>query len=122
MKRNWPCNPICSLCTCIHETTTHILTKCNYIEALWNLIATRLSLSNYTQMIQNDGPKEWVATIPRGGTRRDKADRLGILFSFWWGLWKEHNKRTFNHEDISTKEVAQLIINDIDMVRTLVGG
>jgi hypothetical protein len=27
-KRNWSCNPICSLCFCQPETTAHILTQC----------------------------------------------------------------------------------------------
>jgi hypothetical protein len=44
-------------CSCIHETTTHILTECNYIEALWNIVASRFSLNTYSQMSQYGGPK-----------------------------------------------------------------
>jgi hypothetical protein len=34
-KRNWPCNPSYSLCFCLPKTTDHLLTNCNYVEALW---------------------------------------------------------------------------------------
>jgi hypothetical protein len=30
MKRNWDCNPECPLCFCQPETTSHILTECNF--------------------------------------------------------------------------------------------
>jgi hypothetical protein len=42
LKRNWPCNQSYSFCLCMDETTPHLLTSCNYTEAVWNLIATRL--------------------------------------------------------------------------------
>jgi hypothetical protein len=34
-KRNWPCDPKCSFCLCLDETTEHILilSECNYTEA-----------------------------------------------------------------------------------------
>jgi hypothetical protein len=33
-KKNWPCDPFCPLCLCIPETTPHLLTECNYSEAV----------------------------------------------------------------------------------------
>jgi hypothetical protein len=32
IKKNWPCNSFCSFCFCQQETTTHILTECNFTE------------------------------------------------------------------------------------------
>jgi hypothetical protein len=54
-KRNWPCNLICSLYSCIHETTTHILTECNYTEALWNIVASTFGLNIYRRVAQKNG-------------------------------------------------------------------
>jgi hypothetical protein len=39
LKRNCPCNQSCSFYLCMDETTPHLLTSCNYTEAVWNLIA-----------------------------------------------------------------------------------
>jgi hypothetical protein len=50
MKRNWTCNSICSLCFCLHETTPHIITQCNYTEAVWNLVPPHLGLPSYGDM------------------------------------------------------------------------
>jgi hypothetical protein len=35
-KRNWDCNPQCSLCFCSNETTDHLLAQCNFAEAMWS--------------------------------------------------------------------------------------
>jgi hypothetical protein len=32
---------------------------------------------------------------------------------FWWNIWKEQNKRTFQHEEKQLGEVAFLIKDDI---------
>jgi hypothetical protein len=34
MKRNWPCDHLCSFCQCFVETTKHLLCECNYAEAV----------------------------------------------------------------------------------------
>jgi hypothetical protein len=50
LKRNWECNYSCSFCLCIHETTNHLLTGCNFTEAIWNLVAARYNLPSYAQL------------------------------------------------------------------------
>jgi hypothetical protein len=57
-KKNWPCNPACSLCYCQPETTSHLLTQCNYTETLWNITSDRYSLPNYVILISRGGPVE----------------------------------------------------------------
>jgi hypothetical protein len=39
MKKNWPCDPMCPLCLCIQETNDHLLTECNFSEAVWDRVA-----------------------------------------------------------------------------------
>jgi hypothetical protein len=60
IKRNWPCDYYCSLCLCIHETTNHLLTRCNYTEAVWNEIAPRFQLPSYAFMPPAGGPVQWI--------------------------------------------------------------
>jgi hypothetical protein len=43
-------------------------------------------------MISNGGPIEWVRYLNKIGTKEEKKQRLGILFSFWWRIWKERTK------------------------------
>lgn len=44
MKKNWPCDPNCALCYYILETTDHLLTRCNFAEAVWNRVASIIHL------------------------------------------------------------------------------
>jgi hypothetical protein len=44
MKKHWSCEPTCALCSSLIESTEHILSKCNYTEAVWDIMAHRFNL------------------------------------------------------------------------------
>jgi hypothetical protein len=54
-RKNWSCNPICSLDFCQLEIAGHLLTGCNYTEALWSLTADRYDLPSYDYLISKGG-------------------------------------------------------------------
>lgn len=56
IKRNWPCNATCALCYCFNETADHLLTKCNFVEPLWNKVADFLRLPGITVFEMLMGP------------------------------------------------------------------
>jgi hypothetical protein len=58
-KKNWPCNPTCQLCFCQLETSTHLLTGCNFAEAFWNSIAPIYNLPSYAAISSTGGPVDW---------------------------------------------------------------
>jgi hypothetical protein len=95
LKRNWNCDFYCSLCLCIHETTDHLLTECNYTEVVWDCMAAKLHLPSYSQLPKEEGPVGWIMYFLRSGSRNDKRMKLGMLFSFWWEILKECNRRIF---------------------------
>ena len=35
MARQWPCNPVCSLCNQEQETATHLVLHCNFAKLVW---------------------------------------------------------------------------------------
>jgi hypothetical protein len=72
IKRHWPCNPDCPLCLCCYETIVHLLTQCNYLEAVWNLVAQRKHLPSFTIMAQQGGPLGWVGFLYASGSRKDR--------------------------------------------------
>ncbi|GJN06929.1 hypothetical protein PR202_ga24706 [Eleusine coracana subsp. coracana] len=55
MKRNWPCNVNCSLCYCMPETTPHLLTECNFTEAVWNQLLIYLQRQGQIAQLNTDG-------------------------------------------------------------------
>jgi hypothetical protein len=47
IKKNWPCDPCCALCYCLLETADHLLTECNFTEAVWDKVALHFQ-ENYS--------------------------------------------------------------------------
>jgi hypothetical protein len=106
IKKGWPCNHLCSLCSCIEETTSHLLAQCNYSEAVWNLIAPHFNLPGFSVMVVQGGPKQWFNFVLRSGNKKGKQRKSGVLFTFWWLIWKERNKRIFEHKESSAPQLA----------------
>jgi hypothetical protein len=113
LKRRWHCDFWCPLCFCIHETTEHLLAFCNFTEAVWNLIAHRFNLPAYNMMAAEGGPTQWYSMQLRSGSRKEKQRRMGVLFTFWWWVWKERNYRTFEGRERSAMQLAQIIQDEV---------
>jgi hypothetical protein len=111
-KKNWDCNPICPLCFCMPETANHLLTKCNFFEALWRALAPRLNLPQYNMLNSLGGPLEWVCHLAIGSSS-SRRKMLGLVFFIWWNLWKERNRRTFETKEKSIPQLAALVLEEI---------
>jgi hypothetical protein len=101
------------LCFCLQETTEHILTKCNYAEALWNSIAGDFNLPGFDLLNQWGRPVDWVHHLVQNNSKKDRRKALGILFTFWWQLWKEKNRRVFDNYECSIPRLSALLKEDI---------
>jgi hypothetical protein len=76
----------------MNETTPHILIECNYTEAVWNLVVDKIDLPMYSNLSVSDNPMDWVQSLVRTGSKRDRKKNLGVLITFWWLIWKERNR------------------------------
>jgi hypothetical protein len=63
LKKNWTCDPVCQLYSCLEESTPHLLTRCNYSEATWNLVAAKFNLPNFLTMSAAGGPEQWMQAL-----------------------------------------------------------
>jgi hypothetical protein len=59
IARNWPCNPVCSLCDQELESTEHMVLHCVFAQEVWNLVS------------------QWT-----GGLVRIPSSR--VKMEFWW--------------------------------------
>jgi hypothetical protein len=41
----------------------------------------------------------------------------GLVLYFWWNIWKERNRRTFQQTAKSPTEVAYLIKDDVNLIQ-----
>jgi hypothetical protein len=79
----------------MEETTPHLLSQCNYSEAVWNLVAANSNLPAFNIMIGKGGPKQWMQHVISSGSKKEKQRKTRVLFTYWWMIWKERNKRIF---------------------------
>jgi hypothetical protein len=113
LRRSWPCNYYCSLCLCLHETTEHLLTGCNFTEAVWNVIASKFQLPSFNDLSSSRGPVGWVTCLLNSGTKKEKRKKPRILFTVWWQIWKQCNRRIIQDKHLSFQAVATIIIDDL---------
>lgn len=61
------------------------------------------------------GPIHWVQQLRKIGNKDIKRQNLGVLFAFWWQIWKEMNRRIFNNKVQSVPQLANLIKDEIGL-------
>jgi hypothetical protein len=88
------------------ETTPHLLTSCNYTEAVWNL-------PNFSLMSAQGGLAEWLQHLLNQGSASDKKAKTGLLFTFWWLILKERNNQIFEQWENSAQQAAALFLDSI---------
>jgi hypothetical protein len=52
---------------------------------------------------------------------KDKKNSLGMLFSFWWAIWKERDRQIFDDKHLLTQHVATLAQEEITVHLTALG-
>jgi hypothetical protein len=108
-KKSWTCDPICQLCFSQPENSAHLFTQCNYAKALWNSITASFELPPYSTISPCGVPMEWVIWIAKKGNNSSTRTKLGALFSFWWHMCKECNRRIFDAKECSVPQLASLL-------------
>jgi hypothetical protein len=117
IKRNWTCDPLCSFYLCMRETFDHLFSQCNYTEAVWNLAAPRLGLGNFSSLLNLDGLTNWIPLHDCFRIKKSEKRKLGIIFTFWWQIWKERNRRIFESQELSVQQLSILIVDEIHIQR-----
>jgi hypothetical protein len=57
----------------------------------------------------------WWRKCRRRFNKAQKSHFDGMVVYFWWNIWKERSRRTFQHECKTTKEVTHLIKEDVQL-------
>jgi hypothetical protein len=100
---------------CVKHLTTYF--QCNYTEAVWNLAAPRLGLGNFSSLLNLDGLTNWIPLHDCFRIKKSEKRKLGIIFTFWWQIWKERNRRIFESQELSVQQLSILIVDEIHIQR-----
>jgi hypothetical protein len=91
------------------ETNDHLLTECNFSEAIWDKIADRYQLHPSLKPFRKGDVKSWLQILSSSGSKRQQNEYAGIIFFVWWFIWKEHNQRIFEQQESSFLQVVERI-------------
>jgi hypothetical protein len=80
MKKNWTCDPCCPLCFREPETNNHILTECNFTEAVWDRVAHSFQVHPELLAFQKGDVAGWISAVARAGPRRQQRVQADIIF------------------------------------------
>jgi len=119
--RQWPCNQICVLCNQEQETAAHLILHCSFALSVWQKmqIWTQQLVQmpiGYSEII--DWWQKELAQLPKK-TRRTKA---AFMMYGAWNIWKERNRRIFEHKEGSPADVMHKIKTEAQARRLACGG
>jgi hypothetical protein len=63
--------------------------------------------------MEEGGPVGWVSLLSSIGNKTQKRANLGLLFTFWWNVWKERNRRIFYHKARSVPQLFDWILEEL---------
>lgn len=117
LRRHWPCNWICCLCTCAFKDTNHLFNECPFVRQVWSFVCSWLNLAggNAQPLV---GTSNWWTEIDRQGSKEQKLKTRGALLKTWWNIWLERNNRIFNSSVRSERDVAYIVKQEIDLRRS----
>jgi hypothetical protein len=112
-KKGWPHDPQCKLCSNAAETPTHLCKDCPFTKAVWSQLSTWYKLQNLPASDSTQSVCGWWKKCRSKVDKKSRPTLDGFFIYFWWNIWKERNRRTFNHESKLVEEVAYLIKEDV---------
>jgi hypothetical protein len=81
---------------------------------VWSHIAAAFGLQTYDLTIAKGGPTDWFK-LQLKCKPKERKRRLIVLFTFWWMIWKERNRRIFEGKERSALQLARLIQDEINL-------
>jgi hypothetical protein len=110
-KCGWPHDPNCPLCHATPETPAHLCMECPFTQSVWSHSLTHLGRT-VQSLPTSHSISAWWWRLRRPLPKKQKPAFDGFMMYFWWNIWKEHNRRVFQHRSLQATEVAKLIIDD----------
>jgi hypothetical protein len=114
MKRHWPNDPICKLCGIEPETPTHLCKDCTFTKQVWSILKQWFGLTIINTINTNGSLYSYWRNSRAKIDKAQKKRFDGLMIYFWWNIWKERNRRTFQNASLQAREVAVLCKEEFD--------
>jgi hypothetical protein len=113
LKRGWPNDPICKLCGMKPETPQHLCKDYIYTKETWAVVQTWCDIPHVRNISQSSSIYSYWRRCRSTFDKLRKTVFDGIIIYFWWHIWKECNRRTFEQKTRRPREVVSLCKDNI---------
>lgn len=112
-KRNLQNDDLCALCDQESESIDHLLVSCVFARQIWSTLLQKLGWAIVVPSTVDLSLADWWVSAHKRFTKaaRKCFDSMVVLTS--WCLWKERNRRTFDHQDRTVSELLALISDEV---------
>lgn len=114
-KRGWPHDPICKLCNGAPKTPTHLCRTCPYTTTVWDQLIRWTGLQGLPPIQGQSSIYRWWKQCRRRVDQTHKAVFDGLIIHFWWIIWKERNRRTFQQVSKLPLDIAYIIKEEVQI-------
>ena len=112
-RRNLQVDDSCALCCQEPETIDHLLTSCVFSREIWFRIFLRLGWSIHVPPAACTAFADWWTSAHKRIAKPDRKSFDSLLILAAWCLWKERNRRIFDHQTRSTADLFSLISDEV---------
>ena len=110
MKRGWKMVNKCSFCKDTEEFANHILIHCDKTRNLWTFLLAVFGLVWVLPALVRNLLLQWKIKKVKGLHKKKTAVWCLAQICLFWCIWKEHNWRVFEDEELSHQRVKDFFI------------
>jgi hypothetical protein len=121
LVRNWPCNPVCALCSQEPETASHLILHCSFARQIWDRMAAWTA--NLIQIpAQGIAILDWWQKELVHLSKKARKLKAAMMIYGAWNIWKARNRRVFEQKTLTPAEVMQEIKMEVNCRKLACGG
>lgn len=113
--RNWDCNQICPLSDQENETISHLALHCCYSKQVWQCVNIWKQQTIFNTPDPSKNLEEWWNESLMRISKKEKQIKAATLIHTIWSIWKERNRRIFEHREMTPQQVFRLIKEEIKL-------
>lgn len=119
-ERGWPHEDRCTFCDQVLESANHLCLQCPFAKQVWlGIQSSHATIANIG--IRSTTIRAWWKKASRFIKSKEKRQQTTMAAYVVWHLWKERNRRTFEHTTCSADGLVVQIRESVANVAQALG-
>jgi len=119
-RRGWPHQPSCSLCNGPMESGLHMCLSCPFAQEVWIQVLAweNLTLPQQIDPTSFSSIEEWWGETEALFPKDRRRMYNGVVIYTLWNIWKERNRKIFEHSSLTPLQVAGRVTESLCLYRS----